>query len=108
MKQQDIVKLNYYTKIVTINTIELLAIMDKITPEHKLVKRWFSDFVIAYGTTLLTDSKVPLTLSIDYYVDHVIPNIKNGDEDNDGMVMSIKDGLGYIYRTLDELSQNML
>lgn len=108
MKQQDIVKINYYTKNITINTVELLSTMDKKSPEYKLVRRWFSDYVLAYGTTLSTDSKVPLTLSIDYYFDHVIPKIENGDEDNDIIVMSIKDGLGYIYRTLDELTENML
>ena len=108
MNEKVINTLNYYTKNITINIVELLSKMDKKSPEYKLVRRWFSDYVLAYGTTLLTDSRVPLTLSIDYYFDHIIPKIKNGDEDNDIIVMSIKDGLGYIYRTLDELSENML
>lgn len=103
MNEKVVNTLNKYTENIAVCTIDILSKMDKNTPEYIMLRRWFTDFITAYGNIMKSNSIVPLTLTLSYYFDHVIPKITDKDnEDNYALVMTIKDDLGYMYREFDE------
>lgn len=100
MNEKVVNTLNKYTENIAVCTIDILSKMDKNTPEYKTLRRWYTDFIQAYGNIMNTGSIVPLTLTLNHYFDHVFRKISN--EDNLELALTIKDDLGYMHRCLKD------
>ena len=106
MNEKVINILNHYTENIAVCTIDILSKMDKNTdkntPEYRTLRRWFTDFITAYGNIMMSNSIVPLTLTLSYFFDHVFPMIANKDnQDNLELALTIKDDLGIMHREME-------